>query len=48
MHTGHWFGAAGVFDANEILQENGVLCVVPVPEYYGKLFVVRVHLFCGM
>ena len=43
-HTGHGLGAAGVRDADELLEEYVVLVVVPVSEDDGELLIVRVLL----
>ena len=43
-HTGHGLGAAGVCDADELLEEGLVLVVVPVAEDDGELGVVAVFL----
>ena len=46
--TGDGLGAAGVGDADELVEEGGVLVVVPVAEDDGVLRVVRVGFFFGV
>ena len=40
--VGHGLGTTGVGDADELVEKDGVLVVVPVTEDDGELFIVRV------
>jgi hypothetical protein len=45
IRTGNGFCAAGVFDRNELVEENRVLVMVPVTENDGEFVVILMHLF---